>query len=177
MEEKTPDSQSAYEYERERFLHNQHHAERAHDMRNTFIQTANDATIKSAENAVRTLVLINSGAAVAILGFVGALVSKDTCRIQQLVGVADSLLWFAFGVVSSTAAAFCAYFAHYTTAAGLSSEARPWTPPFIEYTIKSKYWIWGRRLSILFSYLFAVCSLSFFIWGVLNARHAISPLQ
>jgi hypothetical protein len=112
MEEETPDPQSAYVYSKEQFALNQHHAEREHDKHVNFIQNSNDATIKSAENAIRILTLINSGAAVAVLGFIGALVSKNIERTQQIVAVADSLLWFAFGVATSAAAACCAYFTH-----------------------------------------------------------------
>jgi branched-subunit amino acid permease len=177
MEEKTPDSQSAHEYDREKLLQNQYHAERQHDKLDTFLQAANDATIKSAENAVRTLALINSGAVVAILGFIGALVSKDTERTQQIVGILDSLCWFAFGVAASAGAACCAFLTHYTTSAGVSSKAKTWTHPYVDDTMKSRRWNWGRRLSFFLSYLFAFFSFGFFIWGVLSARDAISHLQ
>jgi hypothetical protein len=63
------DQQRAYE-------RNQRDAERAHDGEITFFHSVNDATIRSGENAIKAAILINGGACVAILAFVGALASQ-----------------------------------------------------------------------------------------------------
>jgi hypothetical protein len=64
-----PDPQKVYEI-------NQRAAERAHDGELTFFHAVNEATIKSGENAIRAAILINGGACVAIMAFVGALASQ-----------------------------------------------------------------------------------------------------
>jgi len=51
-------------------------AQRAHDTLDNFSLSINDSTIKSAEAVLRTCLLINGGAAVAILAFMGAVISK-----------------------------------------------------------------------------------------------------
>src|ERR1700682_5357755 len=46
-------------------------AQRAHDNIEEFRRSVNEAAIKTGELALRTAILINGGAAIALLGFVG----------------------------------------------------------------------------------------------------------
>ena len=48
-------------------------AHRAHDEAKNFYQQVNEYTIKAGENALRAFLLINGGAAVSVLAFIGGL--------------------------------------------------------------------------------------------------------
>src|ERR1700730_10066252 len=79
-----------------------------------FFEKSEEATIKSAENAIRIILLINGGAAVSVLAFVGSLASKDRVTTTQLYAMAGSLVWFTFGVASSALSAFFSYLTNFS---------------------------------------------------------------
>ncbi len=58
--------------------------------------------MKDARAALRTLVLINGGAAVAILSFMGGIAKNP--KEAQIASIADGLLCFAGGVAAAAAA-------------------------------------------------------------------------
>ena len=76
-------------------------ARRAHDRADSFFEQVNEAVIKNGESAFRACLLINGGAAVSVLAFIGRLASKDVIGVSQLASVADSLILFALGVVAA----------------------------------------------------------------------------
>lgn len=88
-------------------------AERAHDKSNAFHTYVNEATIEASNLALRTLVLINGGAAVAILAFLGAVASKDKVDFDQVGRVAGTLRFYAIGVACAVAAMAFAYLANF----------------------------------------------------------------
>lgn len=77
-------------------------AERQHDRMTEFEKQTNEAAISSGQLALRTAVLINGGAAVSVLAFLGSL-AKDKLSDSTLSGVAGPLLWFASGVAVAAA--------------------------------------------------------------------------
>lgn len=89
-------------------------AERAHDKSNAFHTYVNEATIEASNLALRTLVLINGGAAVAILAFLGAVASKDKVDFDQVGRVAGTLRFYAIGVACAVAAMAFAYLANFS---------------------------------------------------------------
>jgi hypothetical protein len=56
-------------------------AERIHDATNEGTQRSSEAAIAMAQLALRTSVLINGGAAIAMLAFIGGLVGRETITI------------------------------------------------------------------------------------------------
>jgi hypothetical protein len=87
---------------------------RVHDRLNSILEKSEEATLRSAENALRIILLINGGAAVSVLAFVGSLASKDRVTTTQLYAMAGSLVWFAFGVASSALSAFFSYLTNFS---------------------------------------------------------------
>jgi hypothetical protein len=55
---------------------NQRAAERAHDLANDLGKRLIEASTRDAQEAIKVVVLVNSGAAVAILAFIGTLASR-----------------------------------------------------------------------------------------------------
>jgi hypothetical protein len=80
---------------------NRQDALRVHDRSRRVSEATDEATIKAGEVAIRTVMLINGGAAVSVLAFIGALVRQDGgLTIKQVAGVSNSLLWFGGGVAA-----------------------------------------------------------------------------
>jgi hypothetical protein len=71
---------------------------------NEFHRSLNEAAIKGAETALRSALLINGGAAISVLAFIGGLAMQSRIRLDQLHAVAHSLVLFAFGVVAAVVA-------------------------------------------------------------------------
>ena len=70
-------------------------AERAHDKETEFVKAANAAAVKNAEEAA---LLVNGGSSVAMLAFIGTLVSRDYLSPTQIAEITKPLVWFAWGV-------------------------------------------------------------------------------
>jgi hypothetical protein len=76
---------------------------RVHSRYDALFDQLNDAVIKVAEGALRAGLLINGGAAVSVLAFIGSLAAKDLITASQLASVADSLEIFAICVAAAVA--------------------------------------------------------------------------
>jgi hypothetical protein len=82
-----------------------------------FATNANRAAIDGASAVFRTLVLINGGAAVSVLAFVGGLISQGKLSLgAQAAGVTRALLLFALGVLASALGVAFAYFTNLAVA-------------------------------------------------------------
>jgi hypothetical protein len=76
-------------------------AQRAWDRLDAQFDKINEAAIKAADAALRAGLLINGGAAVSVLAFIGSLATKELIAVPQLSRVAGSLEIFAFGVAAA----------------------------------------------------------------------------
>ena len=72
--------------------------QRASDLHVSRVDKSNEAAIKAADAALRAGLLINGGAAVSVLAFIGSLATKELIAVPQLSRVAASLENFALGV-------------------------------------------------------------------------------
>src|ERR1035441_7106471 len=106
-------------------------AKRVHDRSNEFHVDANMATIDGANLALRTLVLINGGAAIAVLTFLGGVASKDKVDFAKIGNVAYTIRYFALGVATALVAMALAYFTNYFMAGYESATTRIWEHPYI----------------------------------------------
>ena len=106
-------------------------AERAHDREAEFFTAQNKATIDTGQLALRTSILVNGGAAIAMLAFIGHLVGEDKIKSEQIRDITSSLIWFAIGVACALVALGCTYFSSYSIAKLSHSRTRSWTHPFV----------------------------------------------
>lgn len=104
---------------------------RAHDREAEFFKTNNDAAIKSGEEAIKALILINGGSSVAMLAFLGTLAARGQQSPQEIAMLASPLIWFAFGVGLAVIAACFSYFTNSAIASLSLSRARIWQHPYI----------------------------------------------
>jgi len=88
---------------------NAEHAKRAHDLNRQTSAEFSKAALESANLAIRALTLVNGGAVVALLAFVGALEASETSNSAKIDGLVAPLLAFALGIGCSVVAATVAY--------------------------------------------------------------------
>src|SRR5215510_14691559 len=76
-------------------------AERMHTLNEEYLKLANEAAVKYAEAAVKAIMLINGGASVSLLAFIGGLTAQGKVQLRGISLFANSLMWFASGVLSA----------------------------------------------------------------------------
>jgi hypothetical protein len=89
------------------------------------------AAIKSGDAALRAGLLINGGAAISVLAFMGSLAAKDMVPISHLSRVADSLVVFAWGVVAAVVGLGLSYLTHLSEGRARldGTSPAPWEEP------------------------------------------------
>ena len=121
---------------------NMEQARRAHDRLDEFAHRIDDSAIKSADVMLRNCLLINGGAAVAILAFMGTVISKDAGSHKIIGDVAGGLIYFAGGVITSVVALGLSYIVHIVTYRTAISQKKIWEHPYI---VPGKYTVcWGE---------------------------------
>ncbi|SLN29528.1 hypothetical protein [Ruegeria meonggei] len=83
-------------------------------------QMINEKAIDTSNIVLKSALLINGGAAVAVLGFVASIVKDNGDLTALLEGVAFALMYFAWGVAASVIALALAYLTHYSMLAILN---------------------------------------------------------
>src|SRR6516162_6177922 len=74
-------------------------AERQHDLSAEFEKRLVEASTRDAQEAIKLIFLMNSGAAVAMLAFIASLASRPGITLLNLKAVVHSLYWFMAGIV------------------------------------------------------------------------------
>ncbi|MPY76557.1 MAG: hypothetical protein GEU87_20150 [Alphaproteobacteria bacterium] len=167
------DARARWDYEQKRAL-----AERVHDQELDFMYRANEAAVTAGNHVMRALVIINGGAAVAMLAFIGHLISADKIKFMaKLAELTSPLIWFASGVASAAVGIGFAYFVNYCIGAASSAKSRHYEHPYIRETTASVRW--GRATYVLqiLSMLSGVGSLLLFVLGMLEIRNVVAALH
>ena len=152
-------------------------AERAHDDERDFATAANAAAIKNAEEAIKTVILINGGSSIAMLAFIGTLVSRDFLSPSQIADITKPLMWFASGVGAAVIAAAAAYFTNLGIAGSSSRKKRNYEHPFVEATPSS---IRHAKLGEVFRWIgvaAVIVSMGCFAGGLISAQSAFSKIS
>jgi hypothetical protein len=153
------------------FEQNRAVAERQHDKVTDVANKINEATINGGNLALRMVLLINGGAAVALLSFMSDL-PKD-----QRQAIARALAWFAWGVVAAALSLGLTYFTNYCAVGVERSKKLLYEPPFI---LDGTYTALWRRFRIVFhiaAILVGLLSLVLFVVGMLSVRSAFINLS
>ena len=156
---------------------NKEDATRAHDRDIAAWHQANDAAIASATVVLRTLVLINGGAAVTVLTFIGSLIGKSSLPATSISQITAPLIYFALGVAVATLAMATAYLTNYTLAGILSSRIKSFEAPFIAESKGTKRWRKAYYTFIVSSIVLSFASLALFILGMYSVQASISFLH
>jgi hypothetical protein len=160
-----------------RFVMAREDALREFNRTDSFFDKLNDATLKSSESALRACLLINGGAAVSVLAFIGGLLSKGLIEDpQQLKPVADSLVPFAWGVSLAVLGMGLSYAVNFLTGQYMNSKTKTWAHPWSEPGEKT--WIWGvlRDLTHVVAALAGVASVVVFVSGIFAVRNSVEHI-
>lgn len=151
-------------------------AEREHDRVQSIVAKTEEATIKSAEGAIRIVLLINGGAAVSVLAFIGSLASQGRVSFDRLNTIAGSLIWFGCGVGSAAICAFFFYLTNISYSYATGTQTRDYNHPYVHQTPCSRQW---RCAGLIFHWtalLSAGAAFGFFVYGIVDVRNAIGFL-
>lgn len=146
---------------------------RAHERFYRLSDRNDDATVASGTLALRSLMLINGGAAVALLAFVGTLATNDAKNSFDLLVITGPLMWFVWGVALSVLAIGLVYCTNYCMSCRDVNVKLTWKHPFIKKNDNYRYWHVAVVVFQIFTYLSGVGSLVCFIYGMYDIRMAI----
>jgi hypothetical protein len=166
-------------FDHEKWLHDlqREDAHRAHDKATDFYNQINEATIKSSEITLRTCFLINGGAAVSVLAFMGGLESKGLIGAPEFAPIADSLLKFAFGVVAAVAGMGLSYVVQYLTALYVRSMENVWEHPWVKPGKRTRLFGILKVSTHVLAVLVSVSSVVFFVYGIYSVRGAFAHIR
>jgi len=140
----------------------------AHDLRNDAFHNANSAALSGATLAFKMLILVNGGACVSLLTFVGTLKEKAE--------VAKSLAWFASGVALACLGFLLVYLTHYAMVTAIGS----WTSldkyPYFHLGPTARFWRTVKTAGHGLAIFAGLASLILFIVGIFQVRHALINL-
>jgi hypothetical protein len=153
---------------------NMEQARRAHESLHEFSKRIDDSGIKSADAVLRNLLLINGGAAVAILAFMGSVISKDAESHKIIGDIAGGLTYFASGVIVSVAALGLTYFVHFATGLVAASQKAVWEYPYIVPGKHTSLWFGLKNGLHILVVALAVLSVALFVIGLLAVKNAVT---
>jgi hypothetical protein len=131
---------------------------------------ANEAATSGANLALRMSLLINGGAAVALLAFI-----KDLGEEQQHA-VADTLVWFGFGVTIAVLALAFAYFTNYSAGQLAISRLPIDQHPYFRDGPATARWRWRYWVFLSAAIFLGLVSVALFVIGLLLVRDALTKL-
>ena len=146
-------------------------AERAHENLTEFTRQNFQAAFQSGQIALRTVVLVNGGAAVAVLFFLGTIASKVS--VAQISVVAASLIWFAAGITCGLLALTCAYLTNLYDANVGASLSQTWDYPYNQPGRYTHYFVRLSRFVHIVAIVAGTASVLFFLVGMWDVRAAI----
>jgi hypothetical protein len=155
---------------------NRRAAERQHDLVDDLGKRLTEASTRDAQEAIKVALLINSGAAVAILAFISTLASRSSITLANLKAITNNLYWFMGGIISSGITAACAYLSNILYAGHLMRRDKLWEHPYVKENAGSQRMLRGAIFSNWLGLLLFWTALALFIRGVYVAAHAIEKL-
>jgi hypothetical protein len=128
---------------------------------------ANEAATNATNLALRMALLINGGAAVALLAFI-----KDLEEKQQHA-TANTLLWFALGVTAAVLSLTFAYFTNYSAGQVMISGVPIDQPPYLRDGPTSARWRRRYWVFLWVAIFLGLISIALFVVGILFVRKAL----
>lgn len=150
---------------------------RASDLHVSRVDKSNEAAIKAAEAALRAGLLINGGAAVSVLAFIGSLATKELIGIPQLSRVAGSLEIFAFGVAAAVVGIGLSYLTHFFEAGYHASMTWSIDTSSMGPGPNTKAYLWLRIGVHAFAVIAFLACIGCFVFGMFSVRDAIEHLS
>jgi hypothetical protein len=121
------------------------------------------ASVSSGAEAVKTALLINGGAAIAVLAFIGGIASQGRISTSDINDVAGGLSWFGYGVLSAAVTMGLAYLTNRAilSTVGISSKIRSAVSGLIQLLTVAAF----------------ITSIVLFAFGLFDVRTSIGKLK
>lgn len=149
---------------------------RAHDQQNELVKTTYAASADAANVAMRALLLVNGGAVVALLAFVGAIEAGDNSSTDT-TALIDSVYWFSLGVGLAVVTAALAYLTFLCDNWMAIAVSMNWEYPFIVDKRSVKPLNILRVISHVIALATAVSALVAFFVGIESVRSAVAQIN
>lgn len=124
----------------------------------------NEKVVDTANLFLRSAILINGGAAVALLGFVASISSGPQSNPEALAGIADAIAMYAFAAAVGVVGIAFAYLTNY---AALATHRRQ------GQTDERRLAIVKRTLHVVAA-LVAIFTIVLFVWGTVTVKTVIT---
>ena len=144
---------------------------RAHESLTEFTRQNYDAAFRSGQMALRMVVLVNGGAAIAVLFFLGTIAGRVT--VIQISAVVHSLIWFVAGITCGLLALTCGYLTNLYDANVGTSLNQTWEYPYSQPGRYTQYFVRVSRLAHILAVAAGAASLVLFVVGMWDVRAAI----
>ncbi len=137
------------------------------------------ATLEAGQSALRSTILINGGAAAALLAFLGNVLTKETRAVNvSIAGMRWALQLFVLGVFCSAAASAWRYFSSFSDSMlrvrYSQIESARENAVVGEAAVRSvRRWARFGIFSTVSAILFGLASIAVFIWGGIKAAQSI----
>ncbi|MDF2369363.1 MAG: hypothetical protein P1V21_01090 [Rhizobiaceae bacterium] len=152
------------------------YADRAHEQYARFYDDTNKNTIQTGTLAARTALIINSGACIALLAFIGNLLTASDRHLESmLTALTAPLLMFACGVFLSAVGIAIVFLAARLMLISHDAKKRDFDSPYVHETKDSKFWLRFTYVVQLFAIAAVAASLAYFASGIW-AMSSIIPL-
>ena len=147
------------------------HALRQHERLAELGSKLTSAVVDSGAVAIRTLVLVNGGAVIAMLAFLANVVPNG--QPDEFDGILGSLSLFAFGVFAATTAAAFTYLTNLSYEVSVAKIERTWAHPFQEKTKSAKRWEATGVFFHVVTIASGIAAMVFFLWGIWSLKAAM----
>ena len=167
-------------YEHKKWLYelNRAIAERDHDFELKHGLRLNEAAINNGNLIARALLIINGGAAIAVLAFIGRLIPSNKPENWLIITpLIDALMWFAWGVAMTAIAMAFAYFTNYCNSSVSYARDRFYEHPYIRENDKSRRWMCLGITSQCSTLIFAGSAIVLFVLGIFEMDGIIEAFQ
>ena len=152
-------------------------AKEAHKSNREFFDSCNSAAIEFTGIAIKAFLLINGGAAVAMMGFVATVVSKPGSLVLEMPMIVAALTWFGWGVGAAALCAGLAYCVMYLQAAYAGSATCIWEFPYVAFGRASKRLFWAVNVVQIIAILAGAASLILFGLGVSSVAKVMADAK
>jgi hypothetical protein len=137
-------------------------AERTHDQVSADTAARGDMVVKDAWGVIRNLTLINGGAAISILTFVGALATKVNPQPSQIAEIGKGVKFFAVGVFAATVTSALSYLTNSFYLCALSNYSKDYVHPYVHATPVSTVRHYRKDIPL------ASCGIRHCVFGLLS---------
>ena len=156
---------------------NRRNAEKQHDILTKFGEETNRYAVESAQQVVKALVLIKGAAGIAVLAFIGNLVTEGwDFQHELLKNVVAPMIYFSWGVVAAVLSIGLSYLTNYSIAMSSTLVNYTYSHPYVEKSHKSKCWGLCATVFHITAILAVLASVILFVKGIYSTANIITVM-